>query len=97
MRPLIQTVLVFAATVWSLLIWGSYLLLGWIGGLAARHADAVTGHPETVVWLSWLADFLTSLGLIGLIIAWLVGLAALLLIAVAARVLGRRTRSARAS
>lgn len=92
MRTLVKGLAVLAAIVWSLVAWGSYALIGWVGGFAAQNADAFTGHPETVVFLSWAASVLTSVGLAGVVVAWLFGLA---LILVAPAVIGRFARRMR--
>ena len=52
----------------------------------------MTGHPETVVALSWAASVLTSVGLAGVVVVWLIGL--MLLLAVPA-VVGFATRRLR--
>jgi hypothetical protein len=77
---------------WSLFAWGAYALVGWAGELAATNADLVTGHPETVVLLSQAAGLLTGVGLAGVVMVWLIGLALLLLVPVVARLLGDRGR-----
>lgn len=89
MRRLLSGLAVVVAVLWSLFAWGAYALVEWAGGLAATNADIVTGHPETVVLLSQAAGILTSFGLAGVVVVWLVGLAILLLVPVAARLFGR--------
>jgi hypothetical protein len=71
-----------AVAIWSLFAWGAYGLLDFFGGVAARNADIVTGHPETVEWLSWALMTLRSLGLGAIAIVW--GLVSLLILAVPA-------------
>jgi hypothetical protein len=71
-----------AVAVWSLFAWGAYGLLDFFGGVAARNADIVTGHPETVEWLSWALMTLRSLGLGAIVAVW--GLVSLLILAVPA-------------
>jgi hypothetical protein len=78
------------AVLWSLLAWGTYALIDAVGGLAARNADWATGHPETVVWLSWLANLATGLGLIGVVAVWAIGLIAIATIVPLLSWLGRR-------
>lgn len=68
-----------AVAVWSLFAWGAYGLLDFFGGVAARNADIVTGHPETVEWLSWALTTLRSLGLGAIVAVW--GLVSLLILA----------------
>ncbi len=92
MRALAKGIAVLAAIAWSLVAWGSYALIGWVGGFAAQNADAFTGHPETVVFISWAASVLTSIGLAGVVVAWLAGLAIILL---APAVVGRLARRMR--
>ncbi len=92
MRTLAKGIAVVAAVVWSLVAWGSYALIGWVGQFAAQNADMVTGHPETVVFLSWAASVLTSVGLAGVVVAWLVGLGLILLAPAAVGALTRRMR-----
>lgn len=69
------------AVVWSLLAWGTYAVVGAIGRLIADNADWASGHPETVVWLSWLANLATSLGLAGVVTVWAVGIIAIVIVA----------------
>ncbi|MFL4997528.1 hypothetical protein [Microvirga tunisiensis] len=71
-----------AVAVWSLFAWGTYGLLDFFGGFAARNADIVTGHPETVEWLSWALMTLRSLGLGAIVVVW--GLVSLVILAVPA-------------
>jgi len=71
-----------AVAVWSLFAWGAYGLLDFFGGVAARNADIVTGHPETVEWLSWALMTLRSLGLGAIVVVW--GLVSLVILAVPA-------------
>jgi hypothetical protein len=71
-----------AVAVWSLFAWGAYGLLDFFGGFAARNADIVTGHPETVEWLSWALMSLRSLGLGAIVVVW--GVVSLLILAVPA-------------
>lgn len=92
MRALAKGLAVLAALLWSVVAWGSYALIGWVGGFAAHNADAFTGHPEAVVWLSWAASVLTSVGLAGVVVAWLAGLALLLLAPALVGRLARRIR-----
>ena len=66
---------------WSLLAWGTYALVGAVGRLVAENADWASGHPETVVWLSWLASLATSLGLAGVVTVWAAGIIAIMIIA----------------
>ena len=63
MRRLLWVLAWTAVAIWSLFAWGAYGLLDFFGGIAARNADIVTGHPETVEWLSWGLMALRSLGL----------------------------------
>jgi hypothetical protein len=72
----------FAVALWSLFAWGAYGLLDFFGGVAARNADIVTGHPETVEWLSWALMALRGLGLGAIVLVW--GLVSLLILAVPA-------------
>jgi hypothetical protein len=90
MRRLLWVLAWVAVAVWSLFAWGAYGLLDFFGGVAARNADIVTGHPETVEWLSWALAVLRSLGLGAIVFVW--GLVSLLILAVPAvlsLVLGR--------
>jgi hypothetical protein len=68
------------AALWSLLAWGIYALIGAIGAMLASNSDWASGHPETVVWLSWLANLATSLGLFGVVFIWVVGLVAIAIV-----------------
>jgi hypothetical protein len=82
MRRLLWALAWTAVAIWSLFAWGAYGLLDFFGGVAARNADIVTGHPETVEWLSWALMALRGLGLGAIVIVW--GLVSLLILAVPA-------------
>ncbi|MCB8823011.1 hypothetical protein [Microvirga rosea] len=69
---------------WSLLAWGAYGLIDLFGSTAARHADVVTNHPETVEWLSWGLGSLRNLGLAAVVLIW--GLVTVLILTVPATV-----------
>jgi len=82
MKRLLWILAWIAVAVWSLFAWGAYGLLDFFGGLAARNADIVTGHPEAVEWLSWALMTLRSLGLGAIVAVW--GLVSLVILAVPA-------------
>ncbi|WP_262300256.1 hypothetical protein [Microvirga sesbaniae] len=82
MRRLLWILAWFAVAVWSLFAWGAYGLVDFFGGVATRHADIVTGHPETVEWLSWALMTLRGLGLGAIVVVW--GLVSLMILAVPA-------------
>ncbi|MBB3017817.1 fatty acid desaturase [Microvirga lupini] len=82
MRRLLWVLAWMAVAIWSLFAWGAYGLLDFFGGIAARNADIVTGHPETVEWLSWALTTLRGLGLGAIVVVW--GLVSLLILAVPA-------------
>lgn len=82
MKRLLWGLAWIAVLVWSLFAWGAYGLLDFFGGVAARNADIVTGHPETVEWLSWALTTLRGLGLGAIVVVW--GLVSLLILAVPA-------------
>ena len=82
MRRLLWVLAWTAVAVWSLFAWGAYGLLDFFGGVAARNADIVTGHAETVEWLSWGLTALRGLGLGAIVVVW--GLVSLLILAVPA-------------
>ncbi|MFL5188223.1 MAG: hypothetical protein ACJ8CF_03320 [Microvirga sp.] len=82
MKRLLWILAWIAVAVWSLFAWGAYGLLDFFGGFAARNADIVTGHPETVEWLSWALMTLRSLGLGAIVVVW--GLVSLVILAVPA-------------
>jgi hypothetical protein len=82
MKRLLWILAWIAVAVWSLFAWGAYGLLDFFGGFAARNADMVTGHPESVEWLSWALMTLRSLGLGAIVVVW--GLVSLLILAVPA-------------
>jgi hypothetical protein len=97
MKRLLWGLAWIAVLVWSLFAWGAYGLLDFFGGVAARNADIVTGHPETVEWLSWALTALRGLGLGAIVVVW--GLVSLLILAVPAVLglfLGRSRREERA-
>jgi hypothetical protein len=71
-----------AVAVWSLVAWGAYGLVGAFGNVAVRHADVVTGHPETVELLAWGLATLRDLGLVAVLLVW--GFVSLLILAAAA-------------
>lgn len=82
MRRLLWIFAWMAVALWSLFAWGAYGLLDFFGGVAARNADIVTGHPESVEWLSWALMTLRGLGLGAIVFVW--GLVSLLILAVPA-------------
>ncbi|MBM6578784.1 hypothetical protein ILT44_01220 [Microvirga sp. BT689] len=82
MKRLLWILAWFAVALWSLFAWGAYGLLDFFGSVAARNADIVTGHPETVEWLSWALMTLRGLGLGAIVFVW--GLVSLLILAVPA-------------
>jgi ABC-type Na+ efflux pump permease subunit len=92
MRRLLWIVAWMAVALWSLFAWGAYGLLDFFSGVAARNADVVTGHPESVEWLSWALTTLRGLGLGAIVFVWAV--VSLLILAVPA-VLGLFFGSAR--
>lgn len=97
MRRFLWVLAWFAIAVWSLFAWGAYGLLDFFGGIAARNADIVTGHAETVEWLSWILTTLRSLGLGTIVVVW--GVVSLLILAVPAvlgLLLGNAQRDQRA-
>lgn len=82
MRKVVWALAWISVAVWSLFAWGAYGLLDFFGNVAARNADIVTGHPETVEWLSWALATLRSLGLGAIVFVW--GAISLVILAVAA-------------
>ena len=82
MRRLLWVFAWIAVALWSLFAWGAYGLLDFFGGVAARNADIVTGHPESVEWLSWALMTLRGLGLGAIVFVW--GLVSLLILAIPA-------------
>ena len=82
MKRLLWILAWIAVAIWSLFAWGAYGLLDLFGGVAARNADIVTGHPETVEWLSWGLTTLRGLGLAAIVVVW--GVVSLLILAVPA-------------
>ena len=78
MKRLLWALAWTAVAIWSLFAWGAYGLLDFFGGIAARNADIVTGHPETVEWLSWGLMALRSLGLGAIVVVG--GLVSLLIV-----------------
>ncbi len=62
------------------------------GRLCRAERGCLTGQSEAVVWLSWAASVQTSVGLAGVVVAWLAGLALLL---VAPALVGRLARRMR--
>ena len=82
MKRLLWVLAWIAVAFWSLFAWGAYGLLDFFGGVAARNADIVTGHPESVEWLSWALMTLRGLGLGAIVFVW--GLVSLLFLAVPA-------------
>jgi hypothetical protein len=92
MRHLARILAVLAVVFWSLFAWGAYALVGWVGDLVTTNADWFTGHADTVVWLSWATNLLTNIGLAGVVMVWLIGIALILAIPKALRLVGRRAQ-----
>jgi hypothetical protein len=80
---------------WSLFAWAAHSLIGWAGQTGARHADWLTGHPETVEWLSWGAANFGSLGEGVVVVTWAIGSVVIVALAVLANALWLRWRSGR--
>ncbi|WP_293865759.1 hypothetical protein [uncultured Alsobacter sp.] len=80
---------------WSLFSWGAHSLIGWAGQTGARNADWLTGHPETVEWLSWGAATFGSLGEGVVVVTWAIGSLVIAAGAVAANALWLRWRNRR--
>ncbi|HZH53430.1 MAG TPA: hypothetical protein VEZ16_16310 [Microvirga sp.] len=72
MRRLLWALAWICVALWSLFAWGAYGLFDLFGGVAIRNADIVTGHPETVEWLSWALGVLRGLGLAAIVVVWAV-------------------------
>ena len=70
MRRMLWVLAWICVALWSLFAWGAYGLFDLFGGVAVRNADIVTGHPETVEWLSWALGVLRSLGLAAIVVVW---------------------------
>lgn len=75
MRKLIWGGTWFMLALWSLLAWASHSLVEWAGQVAARNSDMVTMHPETVEWLSWIANVAGVAGGTIVIVIWAIGCA----------------------
>ncbi|MDF2811402.1 MAG: hypothetical protein K0S56_2433 [Microvirga sp.] len=87
-----------AVSVWTLLAWGVYGLINFFGDTAARNADVVTNHPESVEWLSWGLSALRNVGLAAVVFVWgvvsFVILAVPTLLSIALGTLGRGRKTA---
>lgn len=94
MNRLFRLVAMFLAICWSLLAWGLYALVSFAGNGIARNVDWASNNPETVEWLFWGAGLLTSVGLAGIVMVWLAGLAVLGLLMF---LIGRRVKLPAAS
>ncbi|QFU17320.1 hypothetical protein [Microvirga thermotolerans] len=95
MRRLVWLAAAFMVGLWSLVAWGVYGLVDFLGSTMARNADVVTAHPGAVEWLSWILGAVRNLGLAAVVFVW--GLVALLILAVPAAVsfvTGRAVRPA---
>lgn len=75
MRQALRTGVIVALAIWSLFAWGGYGLINVIGEFFARNADAVSGHPETVEWLSWFILVIKRAGLAAVVVIWAIGAA----------------------
>ena len=89
MRRLVWAVGWVFVAVWSLVAWGSYGLLNVFGDFAARNADVVIDHPESVELLAWGLASLQGLGLAAIVVVWvIVSLVILAATAVLAKIVG---------
>jgi hypothetical protein len=79
-KKIVWAVIGIGILLWSALAWLVHSLVGWGGSLASGNADVLTPHPETVEWLSWLAQFGTNVGEWIVIAIWGLGVALALLI-----------------
>jgi hypothetical protein len=80
MRRLLWALAWTGVAFWSLFAFAAYGLVDLFGGLAARNADMVSGHPETVEWVFWFFSSLRSLGTTLILLVW--GLVSLCILAV---------------
>jgi hypothetical protein len=80
MRRLFWILAWAGVALWSLVSFGAYGLLDFLGGVVARNADAFGGEPETVEWLFWFLSGLKNLGLTAIVVIW--GIGSLCLLAV---------------
>ncbi len=78
MKKLATGLAVFAALLWSALVWGGYVLLDQAGAFVAQNAGMFALPPELVGWAQYLFDnfgqgmavvlWLLGLGLIGVVL-----------------------------
>jgi hypothetical protein len=80
---------------WSVFAWAAHSLIGWAGQSGARHADWLTGHPETVEWLSWGAANFGSVGEGLVVVIWAIGSVVIVGAAILGNALWLRWRSGR--
>jgi hypothetical protein len=73
MKAFLWIVSMLCLLAWSAGAWLAYAIIDVSGDWASGNADAVTTHPETVEWLSWLARFLSGFGEVAVAVIWAAG------------------------
>lgn len=92
MTRLIWIVAGCALLVWSGFAWLGHGLVEWIAAFAGNNAGELTLGPDLAALLVWLANLLAAAGSVVVVLIWLIGCAAIMILAaIASRLLARRT------
>ncbi|KAA2238360.1 hypothetical protein [Salinarimonas soli] len=59
-----------AVAVWSLLAWGAYGLLDFVGGLAAGGVGSIAVDPTAGAAVAWVVNAVKGLGLFAILAIW---------------------------
>jgi hypothetical protein len=73
MSRIVWIVAAVVLTLWTLLSWGTYLLLGGASELLAGSAGWLQAYPEWQGWLEWSVRLVEQFGVVLLWIVWALG------------------------
>jgi phosphotransferase system glucose/maltose/N-acetylglucosamine-specific IIC component len=86
---------VIAAVIWSAVAWGASALLTWAGALLGEGSATAQAYPDAAGWLGPLVGLLAVIGNAGIVIVWIVGLIAIVVVYFVARLVVRRSSGSR--
>ncbi len=73
MKKLVWGLTFFGIALWSLLSWGTYLLLGGTSEFLTANAELVGANPEWQYWLQAAIRFAEQFGAAAIWIVWAIG------------------------
>ena len=73
MNKLIWGITIFGVALWSLLTWGSYLLLGGASDFLSANAELLGQYPQWQYWLQAALRLAEQFGAAALWLVWAIG------------------------